>query len=165
MATAGPNLPTVGTTDASLGLLAWANADRITAGDGESASAAGMPTGSPTVLLIGKGFGFAIPPDATIDGITVEIVRSSIGSRCGDVLVSLLSDGLVDGDNRADFTTVWPATAAAKAYGGPTDLWGLALTPADVNDPEFGVGVQCVKAIAGPGGARVDYLSVTVHYH
>lgn len=165
MQSLGPNLPSVGTTDPSLGLLAWANADRITTVNGQGASAAGMPTGSPTVLLIGKGFGFAVPADATIDGVTVEIVRSSIGARCGDVRVALLRGGLVDGDNRADFAVQWPTSLTPKVYGGPTDLWGLALTPADVNDPGFGVGVQCEKDVAGPGGAIVDYLTVTVHYH
>lgn len=164
MPSTGAKLPTVGSTDSSVGLAAWANATRITADDGNSASAASITLGTSTVLLVGTDFDFAIPAGATINGIEVVIDRGSTGDRCRDVLISLYLGGVVVGDNKADAATQWPASLAEKTYGGAADAWGAGLTAEDVNDAGFGVAVQCEKNVSGVGGASVDYLSVTVHY-
>ena len=162
----GPSLPTVGGTDSSVGLAAWANAGNITANDGTSASAASITLGTSTVLLVGTGITFAgpVPNDATIVGIQVIVDRSSTGDRCRDTLISLYLNGVVIGDNKADTGTQWPASLTEKTYGGASDDWGAGLTGADVNDPDFGIAIQCEKNVAGAGGASVDYASVKIWY-
>lgn len=78
-----------------------------------------------------------------------------------DSSVKLVKAGSVAGNNYADATVQWPSADAVKSYGGANDMWGTTLTPADVNDPAFGV---AVSAVVTAGQARVDAVRVTVHY-
>lgn len=55
-----------------------------------------------------------------------------------DYSVKLLKGGAVSGDNKSTGTAL-PSTEATIDYGTTSDLWGVALTPADVNDSTFGV--------------------------
>lgn len=165
MATIGPVLPTIGTTDSSSGLAAWANADNITLNDGSSATAASITLGTSTVYLVGLAFDFsAIPDTDVIDGIEVTIDRGSTGDRCRDVVIRLYQDGAPVGTNKADTGVQWPASLTEKTYGSAVDTWGLSLTGADVKDAGFGIAIQCEKNVSGVGGASCDYVSITLHY-
>jgi len=78
-----------------------------------------------------------------------------------DNIVSLVRAGSVAGDNKADTSTIWPATDTAKNYGGSGDMWGTTLTPAQVNANDFGV-VLSVSNVAGL--AEVDAMTISVYY-
>lgn len=154
-----------GANDNSIGIAAWSQPTRITADDGLGAG--GFPSdGETTNYLKGANFGFTIPPGATIDGVIVSIERrDSDGTDAAfDNSVKLVKGGTVSGNNKADTGTAWPSAYTVKTYGSSSDLWGLALTPADVNASDFGV-VLAIDAIgADLSSTQVDYISITVHY-
>jgi len=54
--------------------------------------------------------------------------------------VKLVKGGVVSGDNKAAGTLT--SSFTDYTFGGPTDLWGLSLDPADANASNFGVAVS-----------------------
>jgi hypothetical protein len=124
------------------GTLAWNVAglpNRVTAP---------VNTSGETHGLIAENFGFTIPAAATIEGVIATVTRSGgfavDGSTFADALIGLLPGGAFAGFNRGA-VGAWPYTSAGNlpaAYGSPTDLWGVALTPAIINAANFGVVVQ-----------------------
>ncbi|HEY6900118.1 MAG TPA: T9SS type A sorting domain-containing protein [Puia sp.] len=92
-------------------------------------------------------FGFAIPSAATIVGVTASETRQATGLNAtllgftlfGSVVdnsVKLVGAG-VTSSNLASGSG-WSGTSSTVTYGGASNLWGAALTPAIVNDPTFG---------------------------
>ncbi len=143
----------------------WGNPGNITADDGLTADC-GLTSASTSHYLKGTMAGneFTIPAGATIDGVTVSVQRSNDGfDVIKDSAVRLVKGGAVVGDNKADTATDWGGVEAVVNYGGASDLWGVALTDADVNASDFGAAFSA----ASPGGgdsAYVDYISITIHY-
>lgn len=80
-----------------------------------------------------------------------------------DNSVKLVKGGTITGSEKANASTVkWPATGSSvAAYGGPSDLWGTTLTPADINGGTFGC---VVSAVVGAGQALIDSIRMTVYY-
>jgi hypothetical protein len=149
-----------GADDAAVGSVAWTSPGNITADDGVRASVA---LGSSLVAshwLTATNFGFAVA--GVILGVTVEVERSSTSSTTDNSL-KLIKGGVIGGTDHADGVTVYPAVDTIKSYGGPADLWGLALTPADVNASNFGVALQVIDVSTG-STARVDFVRMTVEY-
>lgn len=121
--------------------------------------------------LVAQGFGFNIPAGATICGVTVQVHRIRLDLLLGDITdnsVKLLSGGSIAGINHASATS-WSTTEQTVTYGGASDTWGLSLTPAIVNNANFGVGVSATMT-GGPllalllqGG--IDYISIAITYN
>ena len=161
----GPDAPTAAADDASIGSNAWTNPTNIEVQDGSWAvSTNGVSQQSH--WLEGTGFGFTIPTGATINGISV-LIRKSTGtaSRYVDGHVQLIKGGVISGTDKADGVTSWPTSDTNFTYGGVGDLWGLTLTPADVNASNFGVAITALRnALGTTVQARVDFVSITVAY-
>jgi len=105
-----------------------------------------------------EGLGFNIPAAATITGIEVDVYRrQNIINGVSDVTVQLLKAGVATGNNKA-LSGSWPMVQAPflpgttiydmrvqgtggieQVYGGPSDLWGAAWTPTDINNSTFGI--------------------------
>lgn len=111
-------------------------------------------------------FGLNVPAGATIDGVEVTIERKTIiggPTVFADDIVSLIVGGLVQGADRS-VSTPWTPTETTITYGGPSDLWGLALTADDVNASNFGLALR-VNRTGGSGQvAQVDHVQVRVYY-
>ena len=55
----------------------------------------------------------------------------------------------------------WGSANASIAYGGPNNLMGATLTPADVDSPTFGMGLRVgYGQTAGNGTACVDQMPI-----
>jgi hypothetical protein len=122
------------------------------------------------VLLLGQGGHylratnhlFEVPLDAKIVGVQVGVKKgSTLANATTDLSVRLVKGGTVQGDEKGG-ATFWPTNPDWEFYGSLTDLWGLALTPADVNASNFGVSIAPNAALAAT--ARVDYLTITIAY-
>ncbi|WP_343531287.1 choice-of-anchor Q domain-containing protein [Pedobacter sp.] len=104
-------------------------------------------------FLAVKGLGFNIPPNAEILGVEVEIRKFSSDNTGGnftrDLDFRLLKNNQVTGTNHANTGVNWPTTETAFTYGTNTDLWGLTLTPADVNANDFGVAIAVTSRASG----------------
>ncbi|MBN1188279.1 MAG: hypothetical protein JXA46_00860 [Dehalococcoidales bacterium] len=144
----------------------WTNPGNITEDD-DSYATFNLGNYSTSRDLKGKMFGFAIPSYADIEGLEVTIGRYAQDPfRLKDFKVSLLNQyGSVEGDDKADIGTFWQTGETAVTYGGPSDTWGLALTPAIVNDQDFGAVLQ-VRNYVSPSWTKayVDYMQMTVYY-
>ena len=120
--------------------------------------------------LLASNFGFEIPADATINGIEVGIERKTNFNTSTvyalDAVVSLIKDGTVSGDNKADTSTKWSTTEATFTYGASNSLWGLELSPSDVNNSGFGATLVVYGKSSGKSAPyiEVDFMSITVTY-
>lgn len=122
-----------------------------------------------TNYLVIQNFGFTIPVSAVICGINVEKEGNGgsigIGGDIVDNSVRLVVGGVISGNNKATGTS-WPLTKAYSSYGSSSDLWGLTLTPTDINSSSFGVAISAriTSGISVLPFASVDYVRVTVSY-
>ena len=122
--------------------------------------------GTPDVTerLDNTNFGFAIPADATIDGIEVSVDRYMDAGGATDYFIKLFKAGTLVGNNKST-GAVWPAsdTDTYVTYGGPTDLWGTTWTEADIENTNFGVAL-CAQATVVRTDVHVDHITITVYY-
>ena len=146
------------------GDVAWSGAANAGASD-DSRAVASVGSDGFTQRLQGTALGLAVPADATIDGVELVVEGGADGGSTAflDALVRLLKAGAVDGDDRS-VASHWSATERVVAYGGPTDLWGLALTPADVNATDFGAAIRWRRDGTSAKTARVDHVQLRVHF-
>lgn len=167
MATLGPNSAGTGADDSSFGNIAWVNPGNITSSNDSYAT----NSGTPQHYLKATNFGFSVPADATINGITVEIERKKVRSNgtntCKDARVRIVkSDGSIGTTDKADTATDWPTTDTYKTYGGSSDLWGETWTATDINDVDFGVVLSATLTVASESSciALVDHVRITIDY-
>lgn len=161
MSTFGPLAGATFATDSILGTAAWTNASNAQTSDNSYATSL-LLLGQITNYLKVTNFGFSVPTDATITGITVNIERSSTTlNGTQDNSVKLTVSGATTGTDKAT-ASLWPTTDAVATYGSPTDLWGIGWTPGQVNDSTFGIEISALADLAGT--AQIDYISITVDW-
>lgn len=158
------NLTGTGANDATVGTQPWVNPTNISTDDTDNASVALSGAGGTGIseYLTATNFGFSVPVGATILGITASFNRKRdlLGGVVTDNAVKLVKGGTVTGDNKAGQT--WSKTQSIQTYGSGNDLWGTALTPADVNASNFGVAISATAF--NPSSAYVYAVYVTVYY-
>lgn len=152
------------------------NATNIFSSDNSRATSTGLISlfNGETEYLQATNFGFSIPSAAIICGITVEAEKSATGigtvvgiglSYVSDYSVRLIRNGTVVGDNKAS-AAHWTGSESYHTYGGNSDIWGVAWTPADINASNFGIAFSA--NIAGLvmliPNVRIDHIRITVHY-
>ncbi len=162
--------PTQGQTSGGAG-LAWNNPNRVIANDNSAASvtfpflAFGAQSSE---ALLADNYGLAVPADAVVEGIQVRVRRRTtfdlpIDAR--DSTVRLMKAGAAVGSNLAQAGS-YPSNYSYATYGGANDLWGTTWTPAEVNDPAFGVHFVAQRnAHILPQTVQVDHIEVTVFYN
>lgn len=161
-----PNSPTVSGVG-GIGVI-WNNYDNGYASDNNRVTTENMTSGENSQFVGYVGFGFSIPTDKIIVGISVEIEKSiNIGSgKIRDLTVQLTKDGVnFIGNNLAKTTSNWPLSDTYVEYGSPTDLWGTTWTPNEINSSNFGIIIRVKKHNPlGIRRARIDHVRITVYY-
>lgn len=172
MPSTGPNYPS-----ASEYILAdesspatWSNMTNAYASDFAYASCL-VDLGQTSVLRL-TNFGFSLPADVAIVGITLETSFKSIGtgedgsSTGQDQVISLVRSDSEVGDNLASVGPggYTPETPTSVSYGGSTNLWGTTWTKAQIEDSSFGVDLKYADFFSGNLTAGVDYARITVYY-
>lgn len=163
--TTGPKYPTTTTTTNGTGHDSqWANPANIFADDGSNATSDFFNTIFSTQDLCGAGFGFAIPSNAVIDGIKLEMeVPSSTRWANGNGGMKLKKAGAFVGNNKDGTESV---SNFIHTYGGTTDLWGTTWTPAEINASNFGFGFWAtVTSSPNDFAIAVDFVRITVYWH
>jgi parallel beta-helix repeat protein len=146
------------------GTITWLNPGYIITDDTNYATV--TLSGATSHYLTGSNYGFAIPANATINGIVVTIGRFESGAGTGadvtDSTVKLMKAGVLTGNNKAS-AAEWPTgSPTAAVYGTTADLWGTTWTPADINASNFGVGLSASST--NNRMASVDYMQISVTY-
>src|SRR5665647_558048 len=136
----GPNNPGSGSNDTRIGTQTWLNPGNITSPGAPYASVVLYNKHIYSNYLRATQYGFAIPTNASIEGIEVNINRKSDSHNPNvlDNVISLVKAGAIVGDNKALTANNWPTVLTVATYGGPSDLWGTTWTPAEVNAIDFG---------------------------
>jgi hypothetical protein len=158
---AGPKYPATvaqtGTSDT------WANLANIETPNGLSATCFMRDTTVSNVVNV-SNFGFSIPGGATIVGVKAELGRyATYPSTIIDLNIQLLKAGGAVGNNKAS-ATAWLSFLQNVAYGGSSDLWGVSLSPGDVNNSGFGLTLQVENIANEVITASIDYVRLTVYY-
>jgi MBG domain (YGX type)/Bacterial Ig-like domain (group 3) len=165
--TEGPNTSGSGSNVAGIGTEAWQNPGNITEPGTPYTTVSLYHNHLYSNYLQAAQYGFAIPAEATINGITLDINRQSSAHNPSiiDNVVSLVKSGNVVGDNKAS-TSAWPLSSVIFSYGGPTDLWGTTWTPNDINSPDFGAVLAIYRQNNGNNDrtGMVDSMQITVYY-
>ncbi len=156
----GPRYPT------SVSGTNWIDPTYISAADTNYATYI-IPNNGTSNSLNATNYGFNIPDDATINGITVEINRMSsddaANKSINDVTLQLLG-GTGVGSNKA-LATDWPILMTAQSYGGAADTWGQTWTTNQINSTGFGVTISVEnQSSSSTRTASLDYIRITVTY-
>lgn len=157
--TAGP----LGGTGSGAG---WVNPTNVAVTDGIY-STQSIPLSSTSTSLSVSSYGFSIPVGATINGITVAVVRhaaiaSSLEFATGVNITKVA--GVATGTVKTD-ATQWGITDATTTFGNGADLWGLTWSVSDINSTGFGFTcvVDNVNAV-GNRVANIDSILITVTF-
>lgn len=111
-------------------------------------------------------FGFTIPPTAIITGIIVSVAGTpDANGAVRDCTIVLRRDNTnnVYGNNMA-IGSPWNSNQPDHIYGGPTELWGLAWLPDDINTPDFGVYIKVRNTASQSHTVDIDAVFITVTY-
>jgi hypothetical protein len=168
-ATSGPNNPTTGADDTSSGTVAWGTPTNVVSSNNAYATAVLPTINTLSHYLKVTGYGFAIPTNATINGILVEVEKSeasvSSATIVDNAIYAVKGGTIQTGGTNQKSASTWPTTDAYTSYGSGSDLWGVAWTPADINASTFGVAIQSKNnGASGSETARVDHARITITY-
>ena len=153
-----------GANNADAGDAAWTNPSNILAQDTNYANY--LAKNNSSQYLHATNFALSSVPDASvIVGVEARIRRAQDGTGIADHTVQLIAGGTRQGSNKADLATAWTGGSVQtnKDYGGPADLWGLALTPAIVKASNFGLAIRAAT-LAGFENGSVDAVWLRVHF-
>lgn len=151
---------------AGIGTVAWRNPTRAVSSNNTYATAS--VDGTTTRYLECTNYGFAIPAGAIINGITVNVERSSSSTSNGgsnDAAMLLVKAGTIGSTDRST-GTIYTTLDVVEAHGNATDLWGDTWTAADINNANFGAAFAATKA-SSVGSAQtvsVDWIQIVVDY-
>ncbi len=145
----------------------WSTINNAFASDNAYTSVTNSSTGNSGYIYF-YGFGFNIPTNAIIDGVTVQVEKKATGTIQDNriSLVNFLTRASI-GSNLTVTNTNWGTTDAVTTYGGATNLWGATtatLTPTIVNMPRFGIRYR-VNIASANAVAYVDAVQMLVNYH
>jgi hypothetical protein len=156
MSSTGNVFPTAGAS-VSRAATAWTASGEIVSDNTTDATCSSGASGSD--YLVASAFGFSIPSDATILGITVRI-EASEHTAGTESLNAQLQDGSAALIGSSSAQAINGTAKSVYTYGGTTDVWGATLTPAIVNDPDFGVRMWFTTT----HDVRIDYVTIAVEY-
>lgn len=126
-----------------------------------------FPTPNNSKRLMHTSYGFNIPATASITGVLVEMGYTTLnvtGNTLKDSLVMLLVNGSMAGEDKSP-SSPYLGTSGTLSYGGPTDTWGILLSPADVNSPGFGFNFKLFSSVANSQLTVANGASITIHYN
>lgn len=153
------------TVNTSVGSANWTSLANLFSTSSFSSTALFMFAGR-SYYIVGKGFGFSIPPTATINGIIVTLEARSNFDDARDYSVKIVKNNIITGTDKSIFGLLSLGSFANRAYGSSIDLWGTTWTVADINSSDFGIAYSVEVAHPPKGTIPVDVrnLRITVHY-
>lgn len=114
--------------------------------------------------IAANDFDMSIPSDATITGIEVSLSGfASHPFAVYDSTLRLTKAYNMVGVNVPDSAS-WQVQDENRLYGTGLGLWGESWTPAEINDPGFGIMFKVFNASDSSPVYKLDVVSITVHY-
>lgn len=164
MTTQGPNYPSTTADDATIGTVVWGSTANVGADDGSYATAT-AGAGTISHYLKATNLGFSLGAGTiTILGVTVEFqIHASRTNGVKDTSVKLVKGGAISGSDLAGSTIVGTVDTTITR-GGAANMWGLALTQADVEASTFGVVISLTENAGATTTLFADFIRVTITY-
>lgn len=153
------------TDNAAVGTTVWVNPTFAATEDANTASAVSAATNAISHFLHAVDLtGTPIPTGASIDGVEVGIRSdTATGSSIVD-RASLVTAAGIQVPSASASEELQGVTPAHITIGGPTNMWGIGLTAADVNDVGFGVAIS-IENLGGAFNTCVIYhVEMKVYY-
>ena len=154
-------------TQTNTGNLLWNNPSLVKEEDGFASGVVNISQQfKDSEALRVTNFGFSIPAGATIQGVKLELKKRGVTIAFDDGIYLIRANNPFSA-NRGTDQFQWPESFTYISYGGPTDLWDVPISAADVNDATFGA--QIVVKL-GPhqemprSEAYIDVVRMTVFY-
>lgn len=144
----------------------WENPSNALAGGDNKFARASAANKSASQILRVTNFGFALPANADVRGIEVQVARfgGSSPATYDDAVRLRLDDKSSSGTGRS-VADAWPTTLTSITYGSATDLWDETIPASKVNGAAFGVDFSFFgKANYVGSEANVDVVRMRVHY-
>lgn len=147
---------------------AWANPANALANDNQKTIAT-LAAGASSQNLDVTGFGFALPVNATVTGLTALVEElPGKNNAISDVTVQLLKNGVATGTNKAAAGT-WNGLGggggnANATFGSANDLWGTTWSYSDVDAANFGIRLAVKNTSGSQTTASIDFVQITVNY-
>ena len=171
--TDGPNRPTSSDTSGSFNQFTN-RTNGYTTNDSYATGVVGTGTNGRTQAY--GNFGLSVPGANTVTGIEIRLeakANDPVGCRLA-VEVSDDNGGTWSTTSKMiDLTSNDPAAGSWPILGGPTDLWGMSWTPADIANGRFKVRLRAYDPEVGGSNANgrcadtatvsVDTFNVTVY--
>ena len=150
------------------GDVIWQNTTNA-ANDTVSATFASCSLGSGQVSYYLKTtyFHFTIPDTATITGVVVRYDRysSNNSGTVSDSSVRLVKGGTITGDDKKGSNDWNTESERIDSYGGVSTMWGIQLSPSDVNsNTNFGVAISVTNLTDDGEAAYINWVTMTVYY-
>ena len=144
----------------------WTDADNAQTDTSDSSFASATPPGSTSYKHVWKTFGFNIPTGAIAVGYEVNVRGSLNTDDYGNppIFISLTKDASTKIGTEQQ--QVLRAAVATTKHGSSTDNWGVALTPAEINDANFGVRIDTNDG--HPSSLitwRIQWITMKVYYY
>lgn len=150
----------------------WTNSNNVFASDGTFATtsiASGITDSAPLVV---QGFGFSIPTNATILGITANVT----GNASSTDTVNTKYFSVILYKNGVSYSNAQRATVVNNGavnlphnFGSSNDLWGKAWLPNDINNSGSAGFMVSVQGVSQPANGAVtnfavDFVDISVTY-
>lgn len=119
-------------------------------------------------LLYAYGCGFAVPTGATINGIVATLKAYTGGQPSGSNLSGAYirkasgSFGTTNVSAGITISSTDGSNPDSITLGDSANLWGETWTPADINNSNFGIGVQVSQL--SKSFVSLNSLKITVYY-
>lgn len=166
MATAGPNITSTVTTGAYADGVPWTDPSNASEDD-NNYTIVSLPSNTSSTLLRCQNFGFSIPVNSTINGITVHIrakANSETKVRFYDIIL-LDAAGASGGNDLSSLKYISSTSDNTYTFGGTTETWAISPTVAMVNDTDFGVVIRVRNVYKATYNALIDYVSMEIDYN
>lgn len=158
MSSTGNKFPASGTSVPRGTNTDWANPGEIVSDNTVDAICTDAG-GTGSDYLVASNFSLGVPANAVILGVTVRIEASEHTSGT-EVLTAQLQDDTAALTGSTKTNTISGTTKAVYTYGTASDVWGASLTPAIVNDTDFGVRFWFTTTHE----VRADYVTLAVEW-
>lgn len=149
-----------GENNAGIGATAWTNPGNIVSDNTTDATCAAAASSQ---YLVARNFGFSIPTTAIILGVLARIEASEHTAGTEALLSQLQNEaGTLFGSSKSASNegNISGTAKSVYTYGSTSDVWGATLTPAIVNDVDFGARFWFTTA----HDIRVDFVTMAIEY-
>jgi hypothetical protein len=139
----------------------WTSPQLALVEDGSFATAT-IPDSSSSSHIKATNFGFSIPSNGYITGITAGVKAKRTGGSDISINCQIIKGGVIGGNEKSAGTST---TLTKYFLGGDTDLWGNTLTYSDVNSSNFGLACKGVNdGVVDSTTFSLDSMELKVWY-